>query len=253
MYPIIHLYIIDISSYNLCLGLGFIIGILLFLENSETSICKRDQDTILAILGISFVTAILFAFLHNKIANFISWQDFFSHFFKSTGLAYLGGLIGGVLVFCILFLIFEGHKYKLSTILNLLTPSLLIGHIIGRFGCLMSGCCYGLPSFKYGLIFSANTPAYDTYGSTPLIPTQLIEIITLMVIFFSIYNHKNNAFSLYLILYSVSRFLLEYLRGDPRGKGLFMLTPAQTICIFLFIFGNCLFINNVYKSPSHIP
>ena len=47
-------------------------------------------------------------------------------------------------------------------------------------------------------------------------PTQLFEVFALLVILITVYRTKSK-FKAYLFLYAVSRFIIEYFRGDDRG------------------------------------
>ena len=51
---------------------------------------------------------------------------------------------------------------------------------------------------------------------------------------------KGRLFSLYLIIYSIGRFLIEFLRGDPRGR-VSVLSTSQFISLFVLIIGVILF------------
>ncbi|MDR3109061.1 MAG: prolipoprotein diacylglyceryl transferase [Planctomycetaceae bacterium] len=56
------------------------------------------------------------------------------------GLVVYGSAIGGILA-CVCFVLY--HRLPLLKTLDLVAPSMLLGVAIGRFGCLMNGCCFG--------------------------------------------------------------------------------------------------------------
>ncbi|WP_337960969.1 prolipoprotein diacylglyceryl transferase family protein [Caloramator sp. mosi_1] len=59
-------------------------------------------------------------------------------------------------------------------------------------------------------------------------------------------KHRGQVAGLYMILYSVGRFMVEFLRNDPRGNVLFLST-SQFICIFVFIIGLLVYNNDKFK------
>ncbi|MBQ4316655.1 MAG: prolipoprotein diacylglyceryl transferase, partial [Clostridia bacterium] len=69
-------------------------------------------------------------------------------------------------------------------------------------------------------------------------PTQLFEATALIVILLLILAQKNK-FENYLILYSASRFFIEFLRGDERGSISNIFSPSQIVSIVLFLTVMC--------------
>lgn len=151
---------------------------------------------------------------------------------------FFGGFIGGALGFLVLYPIIIGKKAEMTIVMSELVPSIIVGHAIGRLGCLFGGCCYGKP-FKWGIGYKAGTPAYSAYGTEKLFPVPLIEIVLLLVLLILVLVIRKKVISVYLIGYSGIRFFLEFLRGDIRGGNSF-LSPAQKICIGILIITLCI-------------
>ena len=106
-----------------------------------------------------------------------------------------------------------------------------IAHGIGRIGCFLAGCCYGVQTDSWiGIDFPND-------GLGKVVPTQLIEAIFLflltgiLVILLLVKKFRYN-FLVYLGAYSVFRFILEFFRGDERGVA-FALSPSQVWCILI--------------------
>jgi len=157
--------------------------------------------------------------------------------FVNTGIAFLGGFLGGVAGFFLLFPVLIGKQAPMKAVINEIVPSIIIGHAIGRIGCLLGGCCYGKPS-KWGVIYKAGTPAYQMYGAERLFPVPLAETLLLLMLLFIVLTAGKEAVSIYLLGYSVIRFCLEFFRGDVRGgRGIF--SPAQKICTCILIITIC--------------
>lgn len=232
MYPAIHIWNIHIYSFNICIALAVVCGILMFLKNSKHILSSSEQDTLLVLLGIDIPIMFTGAIIFNKMVSTASVYDFFNTIFEYTGMAFIGGFLSGILGFAFLFMLIIRDWKKLLSVLNVAAPAIILGHMIGRLGCFLGGCCFGKP-FKLGLVFAEGTPAFLKYGITPLIPTQLIEIACLFIILVVIQKKKENAFSIYIAMYSIARFLIEFLRGDNRGIGFYIFSPTQTVCLTL--------------------
>jgi len=147
--------------------------------------------------------------------------------------AILGGIAGAYL-YC------KAKKLEFITYFDLLVPSLALAQGIGRIGCLLAGCCYGRETNSFiGIIF--NHSNYAPNGIR-LFPTQIFSsigdfcIAAILIIYARKTVKRGKVAGLYLILYSIGRFFIEFLRGDPRGS-LFALSTSQFICLFILIGG----------------
>lgn len=127
---------------------------------------------------------------------------------------------------------------------DILAPSIAIGHVFGRLGCLAAGCCHGKPAedLPWGIIFTDPESLAPT--NVLLHPTQLYESAGELLIFLALIltrtrkSFEGQLFMMYLILYSVLRFLVEFFRGDI-GRGFIMehMSVSQGISILIFITG----------------
>lgn len=109
-------------------------------------------------------------------------------------------------------------------------------HTFGRIGCFLGGCCYGIPC-DFGFIYTQNPIAMA--NGVRRFPVQLLEALfcfCLFLLLFSLFRRgrcKNRLLALYLGVYSVGRFFLEYLRGDDYRGFLWGLSTSQLISILL--------------------
>ncbi len=150
------------------------------------------------------------------------------------GFVFYGGLIGGILG---IFIYCKQFKEEIAPLCEITATVLPLGHAFGRIGCFFAGCCYGIP---HDGIFSC-TYSYS-FGNTPtgipLLPIQLIEaaglltiFIILILIYFKTKNKTGYVVPVYLILYPILRFTLEFFRGDVE-RGLFLsLSTSQWVSI----------------------
>ena len=130
-----------------------------------------------------------------------------------------GGLILAVLVS---FWYLRRHRMPFWTTCDVFAPPIALGHVIGRFGCLMAGCCYGKPTtLPWAITFS--DPGSLAPLHIPLHPTQIYESLAGFAIFGILYATRDRfrtpgvRFWTMLILYGAARSFLEIFRDDPRG------------------------------------
>ena len=187
---------------------------------------------------VAIIGGFLFARLFQMLYNFIETGD------KGTGITFLGGLIGGVGVFFVVERIAgKKHRGELLSSTNIMLPCIVLAHFFGRIGCFLGGCCYGAKTDSFfGVRFVENISQNGEWiFGEPRIPTQLIEAIFLLLLFITLlififrFKKPNFVAIVYMYAYSVFRFLLEFLRDDPRGAFLLGLSPSQVICILLLI------------------
>ena len=158
---------------------------------------------------------------------------------RSGGVFY-GGLILAVLV---AFLYLRKHSLPLWTTCDVFAPGIALGHVIGRIGCVMAGCCYGKPTdMPWGITFT--DPFAQENAGTPLDvalhPTQLYEAGAELVILLFLLSFERRGrpfpgrtFWSYMLLYGVSRFVIEFYRNDSRGVVFDTLSTSQFVSVLL--------------------
>ena len=157
----------------------------------------------------------------------------FDHFWRQPAeiwtLLRSGGVFYGGLVLAFLVGLWYVRKYRLPVwpVADAVAPSIALGHVVGRIGCLLAGCCYGRPTtVAWGITFT--DPFAASNVGTPLHvalhPTQLYdagaELLILVLILATERFWRRRAgwtFWIYILLYGISRFVIEFYRGDPRG------------------------------------
>src|SRR5687768_5638627 len=180
--------------------------------------------------------ALLFIVDFNHFTS--SWQEFMT-LLRSGGVFY-GGLIAAILV-CIYQL--RKHRLPLWTSADLFAPGIALGYMVGRLGCLMAGCCYGKPTDVQWAITFTDPVANLNVGTplnVPLHPTQMYESVAglLILVLLLVLERRGRSFPgrtfwLFVLLYSVSRFIIEFYRGDDRGVIFGMLSTSQFISVVL--------------------
>jgi phosphatidylglycerol:prolipoprotein diacylglycerol transferase len=143
----------------------------------------------------------------------------------------LFGAVGVVYIYC--------RKYKLNpmAMLDTAAPGIPIAHAFGRLGCLSAGCCYGRAyNGPFALVFPEGGAAPAYIALFPVQPAEsalnLILFLTLMLIG----RRKRRdgfIFGLYILCYSIIRFILEFFRGDIERGVFFSLSLSQWISLAL--------------------
>lgn len=155
----------------------------------------------------------------------ISTDEFIfkSNFWLGGGFVFYGGLIFGIL-FLILFQYFNRLSIDFY---NTLIPALCFGHAIGRIGCFLAGCCYGIATDSF--------IGVHMHG-VERIPVQIFESIALIFLGFIFQKKIRDRYLLlmYLGAYSLVRFCLEFMRGDKiRGVWVYHMSTSQIISLVI--------------------
>jgi len=218
-----------------------------------------EDAALLYLIGIcgAVIGAITLRPIMNLAEVASNWNNYSSLSFLeiirhvSGEIVFYGGLLGGmvaVILFC--------RKYKIGIIafFDLAVPPLAFAHAIGRLGCFAGGCCYGIEmpyNHRLAVIYPPISPGAPS--GIPLLAVQPIEtafLLALSILLNVIFlkgKRKGVSASVYLIVYPVGRFILEFFRGDiVRGMYGF-LTTSQIISIFLFVCGVFCLIRVVLK------
>lgn len=181
---------------------------------------------------------------------FFDW-DYYQHHLLEIPFVWQGGMAiqGGVFLGVIAGYIYtKRHNIDTWTFADIVTPAIILGQAIGRSANLLNGDAFGHPTGgNFGILYPNTTLAYQIYGNQPLWPAEIWEgqldvIIFAILLLFRTSNHaKGQAFVLYIILYSIARFFLEYLRGDY-GTLILGLKSAQLTSLSAIISGIIIFI-----------
>lgn len=157
---------------------------------------------------------------------------------RSAGVFY-GGLIAAVGV---AFWYMRRVKLPLWPTTDAFAPGIALGHVVGRVGCLMAGCCWGKPTdLPWAITFTDPLAAANvgTPLNVALHPTQVYEAAAELLILIALLaterrgrNFAGRTFWIYMLAYAVSRFVIEIFRGDPRGS-IGVLSTSQLISVIL--------------------
>lgn len=220
-------------------GVMIAIGILMAFFYGERMARKYGLDPN-EVDNLVFV-CLISGFLGSKIVYILTnWNAFLKNpmaYLGADGWVVYGGILGGLLggwLWC------KFRKLSFPAYANLMLPAVALAQGFGRIGCFFAGCCYGKETTGLGVVFPEGSLAP---AGVKLIPTQLISSFGDFVLFYILYktycNEKTRSMTagLYLVLYAVGRFIIEYFRGDEVRGFLFGLSTSQFISIFMMIAG----------------
>src|SRR5471030_73228 len=240
MYPrLLELGPITVYTYGVLLAAAYLLGLKLAMVRAE----RRGLDAARVLdLGIYIIIS---ALIGAKLLLFITdFQTFRNDPRELLTLARSGGVFYGGLILAVIVSLWYIRRVHLPlwTTCDVFAPGIALGHVIGRFGCLFAGCCFGKPTtMPWGITFKDTFAAANvgTPLGVPLHPTQIYEagaeFLILMLLLGTEEKGKRFAgrtFWLYMLLYAISRFIIEFFRGDERGNvGIF--STSQFISIVL--------------------
>lgn len=233
MYPaLLKIFGVTIHTYGFFIAMGFLAAIIL--AKREAARLGEDPEKIMdlcfwfivsGIIGarLLFVATKPTAYLNNPIEILMIWKG---------GLVFYGGFISA---FIALFIFIKKYAMPLWKTIDIYAPSLALGHALGRIGCFFAGCCYGKTcDLPWAVTFTH--PDTLARSGVPLHPTQLYSSVSLFILFgllmvFKSRKKFDGQLALtYIMLYGLTRSILEIFRDDYRGGAVFgILSISQTI------------------------
>ena len=234
MYPeLFHIGGFTMNSYGVMMALAFVVAGIV----SHWQFKKRGvkPDFIYPLLIAAVIGGILGAKIHYLIIHPEQWPE---NFLSGEGLVWFGGLFGAVAAVVIVTLI---SKQRLAAIMDGGAVAVSIGYGVGRIGCFLRGCCYGVPTdLPWGMSFPEGVP--PTPEGVHVHPTQLYSVGSALVIFALLawvigprFKREGPLMFTYAVLAGIERFLVEFIRANqPMVWGL---TQQQWIAIVMVVVG----------------
>jgi phosphatidylglycerol---prolipoprotein diacylglyceryl transferase len=228
---------IPIRVYGLMVGIGFFLGIYLASRRAKKE--GVDSDRILdmgvylllaGLVGsrLLYILTTLPDFAKNPLEAFAIWRG---------GLVFYGGVIVALPVG-----IWYVRKHNLPVwkTADIIAPYAALGHALGRLGCFFAGCCYGAPGSGPLCVTFIDSHSLAPLG-VALYATQLMEsageflIFVTLIVLREYKKFDGQLFWLYLIFYSILRFVVEFFRGDD-VRGVYFggfVSTSQLIAVLL--------------------
>src|SRR6185436_10795912 len=214
-----------IYTYGVLLAAAYLLGLQLAMHRAKVR--GLDQTRVLDLGIYIIISALVGAKLLLLVTDF---RSFVNNPRALLDLARSGGVFYGGLILAVVVALWYIRRIGLPlwTTCDVFAPGIALGHVVGRFGCFFAGCCYGKPTTVPWAITFTDPFAAANVGTplnVPLHPTQLYEAgaEALILAFLLLTESRGRRFPgrtfwVYMLLYAVSRYVIEMFRGDPRGS-----------------------------------
>jgi phosphatidylglycerol:prolipoprotein diacylglycerol transferase len=236
----------SVQTWGTIVAIGMIIAIILMLAEARKRKLEEKAESMLVFMiffGLICGRLAYIAVNTGEFSNLLSWLNIWKGGIISWGVL-LGVILGTIASKLI-------TKIKLSEfyeIIDLMAPYLILAIAIGRIGCFLRGCCFGIPSdLPWAVSYS---------GGISVHPTQIYHSISDFMIFFlllklrkkkeKIKENKANSkyqffripgsiFIMFLMLYSAERFFIDFLRYHPATEyfSIFSITQLMFLAVFI--------------------
>lgn len=265
MFSGFHIGPLFIGSY----GIFALIGIMAACPLGIYYYKKRTGDDISMILmylwsglGVFLGMHLLFGITNisywGKLLEAESLADFLKRFGAIFGgSVFYGGLLGGLLAG---YLAIRRMKMPADIATDCAAPFIALLHGISRIGCFFAGCCYGV-EWEHG--FTYHDSIVESANGVPRFPVQLFEagfefllagaLWALLIRSMKTGKLQGSLLALYLLIYPVGRFILEFLRGDEYRGFIFGISTSQFISIFVFLFALIYLVTRKIKDKNRSP
>ncbi|MCD8327921.1 MAG: prolipoprotein diacylglyceryl transferase [Ruminococcus sp.] len=264
MYPIIEIFGRQIGTYSVIALVGMFVSFFtaFFVSKRREKIAYEDYIILclFTVGGLFLGSHIVFGLTNLRFAkalidsviglDFSTALTIFINMFG--GMVFYGGFLGACFGVFLYTKIFKTINRPLA--FDMLSIAIPLFHVFGRVGCFFGGCCYGI-EWSWGFKITNNTVNPDINGVTR-IPVQLIEAGCNLLIFLVIlYLFRKGIMEgkliyVYMLVYPVVRFILEFFRGDEIRGELFALSTSQWISIILFMFSVARLLQMKYSSEN---
>ncbi|CAM3820653.1 prolipoprotein diacylglyceryl transferase [Marinicrinis lubricantis] len=230
-----HLGLLTIHAYGLMIAIGVLIAYKVVVYRAE----KRKME-LSPIYGL-IIWGLFGGFVGAKLLYWITQIEAIVEQPKmlldlSSGFVVYGGMIGGIAagwLYC------KKQRIHFLRHLDLFVPSIALAQGFGRIGCFLAGCCYGEETDHWlGITYHES---HFAPHDVKLVPTQLFSSVFNFMLFFILLalarRKRADGFiaGMYLLIYSVGRFIIEFFRGDVIRGSVGALSTSQAIAIPVFL------------------
>jgi len=251
VFPVIALGPFELRSYFVVMALALAVPMFYAPRRAEKILPEKARD---------FGNMLLFMYLSALVGfrlfyvAFVLPDYFWAHpleIFK----VWKGGFVayGGLFLPVAVFMVWVWWK-KMPALLtaDILAPSIVLVFAVARVACFLNGCCFGKPTQGiFGVVFPPGSVAHRFYPGASLHPTQLYLSVSALVVYGVImlfetklrrYYFKGLSSAIFLVLYPLSRFIVEFYRADFRGGMFFGLSVSQCLSLLLIALGAAVFV-----------
>lgn len=225
---------VSVRWYGIMVALAVLTLILWALREVRRG-ANLSYNTVFNAALVGIPSGIIFSRLLHVIDQ---WQYYFQHpgqIIGGSGLTIYGAVLGAALG---VWIYSRFSKVSFGYLADVIAPGIILAQAIGRVGCTINGCCYGIESHLPWAVIYTHPESFGPIG-VPVHPTQPYEIIYNLIVFAVLlrlrgrFQPAGSLFLVYLALYSLWRLGIDFIReGTPF---LFGLHEAQVIAIIVLI------------------
>ena len=259
MHPIaFNLGSLTIRSYGVMMALAFLVG--LWTATRRARLVNLPAEVLSDVTLWLMVGGIVGA---RVVYVTTYWQTEFAtlpfsevFMIQHGGLVYYGGLIGAT-VTGLGYLWWK--KLPVWKVADVLAPSIALGSVFGRIGCLLNGCCYGsYCTLPWAIRFPEGHETHPyNQPAMPVHPTEIYDALlnlilyVLLAVLFRRRKFDGQIFATYLVVYAVFRSIAEHFRGDYPSDHLHAgFTSAQLVSLPILVTGLGLGVILSRRSPA---
>jgi phosphatidylglycerol:prolipoprotein diacylglycerol transferase len=226
---------VDIAWYGIMVALA-VITLVVWAVLSVKRGANLTYETVINAAIVGIPSGIIFS----RLLHVIDFWDYFmehpGEIIGGQGLTIYGAVLGAALGIWIYSLF--SKKFSFGYMADMLAPGIILAQAIGRVGCTLNGCCYGVQTDIFCAIIYEHPSSLGPLG-IPVHPTQIYEIIYNMIVFGVLlllrgrFRPNGSLFLIYLTFYAVWRLGIDFIREGT--DFLFGLHEAQIISIIVLI------------------
>jgi len=247
VFPFIHIGPLTLGTYGIMLATGLFAGFVLLRAELFRRRIHANAFAIILVIGVT-------GFITSKLYKIVDTPSLYLErpalLLSPIGFTFYGAVLGGLVAAA-----FLARHYRISflALLDAVSSGAALGYGIGRLGCFLAGDGdYGIPtslpwgmSFPHGLV-----PTYVRVHPTPIYEFMGAAVISLYLwnLGRSSIQHRipaGQVFAEYLLLTGLARFLVEFIRRNPRGW--LGLTNAQQVAVISMTAGFLLLVVGTTK------
>lgn len=223
---------VAVRWYGILVALGIAVIVVWMLWQVRRG-ANLSYDTVFMAALVGIPSGIVISRLLHVLDMWGYYSQYPGQIIGGSGLTIYGAVLGATLG---IWIYSRFNNFRFGYFADLIAPAIILAQVIGRVGCTLNGCCYGTEtSLPWGIVYTH--PESLALIGIPVHPTQVYEIIFLLIIFGVMLKLKGrlkpdgSLFLLYLGLYSLWRFGTGFLRVGT--SFFFGLQEAQVVGIIV--------------------
>jgi phosphatidylglycerol:prolipoprotein diacylglycerol transferase len=227
---------VSVRWYGIMVALAVVVVIIWVVREIRRG-ADLSYDSVLTVALVAIPSGIIIS----RLLHIIDLWDFYianpGLLWGFGGLTIYGAILGATLG---IWIYSKFSRFRFGYFMDLVAPATVLAQAVGRVGCTINGCCYGMeaPAWLPWSVVYTHPDSYAPLG-VAVHPTQPYEIVFLLIVFGMLFRLRGrfkpegSLFLIYLSLYSMWRLGIDFLRDGT--DFLFGLHQAQVIGIIVLL------------------